>query len=95
MKSQKKRRPRKPKNNVVSFFGASVVHHPGNPDPEVISDAKWLLERAEAGEVVGFALVVNYFDTSTADRYSGRVGTTVLGGLSLVAQRIANAINNA
>lgn len=90
MKAPRKRRPRKPpESNVVALHDGTLISHPGAPDPHVIKEIRWLLDRAEAGELSGFAVAIENFDRSSTQFFAGRVSRSTVGCLFALARQVS------
>lgn len=80
-------------DKVVRLRGQTPVHHPGNPDKDLIEGLRWLLERAEAGEIVGIAYSIVYHDEACSSHYVGAISNSLVGGITRVSNRICIALD--
>jgi hypothetical protein len=74
-------------SNVVGLKGQPVVDR-RTPLPEVIKQAEWILEAAKSGEIVGFAIAVDYSDSATGNFRTGMVSYSTVGRLQMLSKRI-------
>lgn len=65
-------------DNVVYLSGEPALP-PGEPVPDVIAWAEGFLERALAGEVIGFCTVVTYGDGGCGSAIRGQVSYSMVG----------------
>lgn len=65
---------------VVSMTG-NPIRSPGEPNPDIISAAKDLLERAENGNIKGIAIVMMHHDDACSYQAIGTKGYSMVGAI--------------
>lgn len=78
---------------VIGLRSGVEFAHPGKPDKNVIEGLHWLLERAEAGELVGIAYAITYHDDAVSSHFVGRVGRSTVGSLFAIMQRVSGLLD--
>lgn len=68
---------------VSSLFGGAVITGDKEPDPDLVEELENLLEAAKAGEIIGLAGAILYFDKTTSTRCVGTVNRATLGALMI------------
>ena len=79
-------------SNIVNLKGTSLAC-PGYPDKSVIERLKWVLERAEAGEVTGIAYAVLHFDNAVSDGFAGARSIMLVGSIEAMKYRLLKDMN--
>lgn len=72
-----------PPSKVVSLKG-KPIEDPRTPDPKVVAGLRELLEKAESGEIKGYAAVSLHADDLVSYEIHGLFDQRTLGGLELV-----------
>ena len=67
-------------DKVVGLRGITPPQ-PGKIDPDVVKQARWLLDAAEAGQIIGLAAAVNWADDAGGNFIAGRVTYSMIGRL--------------
>ena len=65
----------------------------GQPDPDVIEHLEKLMERAQAGEIVGIAYAFEWIDGSIGSARAGEQSARLVGALECIKIALANAVN--
>lgn len=67
----------------------------GEPNVDLVEHLEWLLDRAEAGEVIGLAYAIKFQDRSVGDAIvMPEVSAADVGAAACLAQRLATTRND-
>lgn len=81
-----------PKANVFAIRSGMPITQPYKPVPYVVERLEWLLERAKAGEIQGFAGAWFWSDESVGCGWAGIVNYGLVGKLVQAQNEVLDAL---